>query len=313
MRLQCDREVQIGWGLLVLVPTVLLELLWPHEVDLVIQHAVVRQAHRTRKPEVEVRLLAVVQEQSLQWDSDGSKESVLLLQHSVSFTHRLVGLLIEERGDNHCLGGGKLLLCEEVVVLRVEREVEDLIPARHCSLIGVCGLDDAVLLVVLDLHLDVGLHLRSVVKLLFRLELPVRPVVLELVLVIVVRVALPLGTICSGSVRSSASTRSLCSTLILLVKVLVLPDYIVSDRYILGLDHVNDDATVLNHVKISGRSLLNGRPELTASGEESLCEGLQNRGVIHELLLFDHTAIDRATLTTFSLLLLLALLDLIVD
>ena len=166
---------------------------------------------------------------------------------------------------------------------------------------------------VLDLHLDVGLHLWSVIKLLFRLELPVRPVVLDLVLVIVVRVTLPLGTICSGSVRSSASTRTLCSTLILIVKVLVLPDYIVSDWYILGLDHVNDDATVLNHVKISGRSLLNGRPELTASGEESLCEGLQNRGVIHELLLFNHTAIDRASLTTLSLLLLLALLDLIVD
>ena len=80
----------------------------------------------------------------------------------------------------------ELFLGEALVILRVQREIQDLVPARHGALVRIGRLENAVLLVILNLDLDVSFHLWSVIQLVLRLRGPVSTIVLKRVLPIIV-------------------------------------------------------------------------------------------------------------------------------
>ena len=88
---------------------------------------------------------------------------MLFEENALALPYILIRLLVEERGDDERLGSLEFVLGEAFFIHRVEGEVENLVPSRHRSLINICRLNHTVPLVILDLDLDIGLYLRSIV------------------------------------------------------------------------------------------------------------------------------------------------------
>ena len=88
---------------------------------------------------------------------------MLFEENALALPYILIRLLVEERGDDERLGSLELVLGEAFFVHRVEGEIKDFVPSRHRSLVNICRLNYTVPLVILDLDLDIGLYLRSIV------------------------------------------------------------------------------------------------------------------------------------------------------
>ena len=93
--LYCDRKIKVGWRLLILHLTLLLQLFSIHEVDLVFEHAIVGQTDRPAQSKVEVSFALVCQE-SKQRNADRAQESVLLEQDALALANVLIRLLVEQ-------------------------------------------------------------------------------------------------------------------------------------------------------------------------------------------------------------------------
>ena len=88
---------------------------------------------------------------------------MLFEENALALSNILIRLLVKERGDDERLGSLELVLGEAFFVHGVEGEIEDLVPSRHRSLINIRRFNHTVPLVILDLDLDIGLYLRSIV------------------------------------------------------------------------------------------------------------------------------------------------------
>ena len=208
---------------------------------------------------------------------------MLFLEDSFTFSYRLVGLLVEERRNDDCFGLGKLILSESLIVCSVEGEVEDLVPARVLALVRVCGLQDGVLLVILHLDFDIGLHLGHAGELFLRLGSSVLAIIFNLVILIEAWIARQrLRHIGSWPVCSAQSL-----VRVLLLDSFVIFDQILPDWYILSFDDMNHDAQCFNSFQILGWLLPDQRLELSATHEELFADCHQKVRIIFELFLIN--------------------------
>ena len=94
---------------------------------------------------------------------------------------------------------------------------------------------------------------------------------------------------------------------------LVLFDDLVSNWHIFTFDHVDDEAGLLDELRVLRGLLLDQRLQLAASHEELVADRGQEVGIIREQLFLDNTGVCGASLQALVLMLLLALLDRIED
>ena len=157
---------------------------------------------------------------------------------TLTFPITHVGLLIEQGCGDRCLGLRKLLLSERFTSLRVQTEVEDLVPAWHCSLVGVGPVDFRVVLVVLDLDLNVCFDLRSFVQFLLRLNTATLAIFFDLFFPIIVRITRQVGGhVCSwsmGTTKPGSVTRWV-------IDLSILFDNIGTDWDIFSFNYVHND------------------------------------------------------------------------
>ena len=226
-----------------------------------------------------------------------------------------VRLFVEEGHDDHGRRRGELLHGEPLAVVGHESEVEDFVPAWHPPFVGMCPLDHGVLLVVLDLHLYVGLHLRRVVDLTLRPCDAALPSCLVLDLGGLILVAWPSHARRHGS-WSIVKTTSLQLRLVLLGALVAHPpvlfDDVVPQGNIFSLDAVNEDFALLLVLERHCGLGLDDRLELSAC-DEQLVEGCKYVAliVIKELHLADNALVARRLTFALSFLLSLSLLDLV--
>ena len=88
---------------------------------------------------------------------------MLFEENALALPYIFIRLLVKKRGDNERLGSLEFVLGETFFVHGVEGEIEDFVPSRHRSLINIRRFNHTVPLVILDLDLDIGLYLRSIV------------------------------------------------------------------------------------------------------------------------------------------------------
>ena len=107
---------------------------------------------------------------------------------------------------------------------------------------------------IIDLNLDVGFDLRSVIQLLLCLKSTVFTVIFQGVLSVIVGVPTEiLRNICSWSVDSAL--KATARIVLLIFQCLILIDDIVSDGDILALNHMNDNFALFHKLQVFRWSL----------------------------------------------------------